>query len=85
MFHKIIIAEDTQSTKEGLKKSLTESIPIIKTTQYCDDALLKIKKAIQDQEPFELLITDLSFEKNHRERKLISGEELIKTVQQIQP
>ncbi|GAA3521048.1 hypothetical protein GCM10022393_39230 [Aquimarina addita] len=85
MFQKILIAEDTYSTNEGLEISLKDSIPHIDTAQYCDDALLKVKKAIQDELPFELLITDLSFEESHRDRKLTSGEELIAAVKKIQP
>ena len=46
-------------------------------SQYCDDALLKIKKADFDNEPIDLLITDLSFKEDHRDNKITSGEALI--------
>ena len=51
-------------------------------SQYCDDAFLKIKKAEYDNEPFDLLITDLSFKKDYRDCKLTSGEDLIATVRE---
>ena len=85
MFKKILIAEDTLSTNDGLVKSLGSIVTTIESTQYCDEALLKIKKALQDNDPFELLITDLSFDESHRERKLDSGESLIHAVRQVQP
>ena len=47
--------------------------------------LLKIKKALHDNEPYELLISDLSFKTDHRKVTLTSGEELIEKVKQIQP
>lgn len=85
MFQKILIAEDTLSTNDGLVKSLSPIVTNIETAQYCDEALLKIKKAIQYNDPFELLITDLSFDESHRQRILTSGETLIKAVKKIQP
>ena len=85
MFKKILIAEDTMSTNDGLVKSLSPIVPNIETAQYCDEALLKIKKALQNKSPFELLLTDLSFDNTYRERKLTSGESLITAVKEVQP
>ena len=85
MFKKILIAEDTNSTNDGLVSSLNSIIPNIVTTQYCDDALLKIKMAIHENDPFELLITDLSFDNSHRKRNLTSGETLIPAIKKVQP
>ncbi|AXG68367.1 hypothetical protein KORDIASMS9_00582 [Kordia sp. SMS9] len=53
--------------------------------QYCDDADLKAKKARKDEKPYELLITDLSFVKDHRKQKLSSGEDLIAKLKTDQP
>ena len=53
--------------------------------KYCDDAFLKVRKAIQDNEPYDLLISDLSFKKDHREVKIGSGDELIQKVRELQP
>jgi len=85
MFQKILIAEDTFSTNQGLLQSLSPLIPNIETAQYCDEALLKVKKALQDNAPYELIITDLSFDETHRERKLTSGEDLITALKKTQP
>ncbi|MDY8134855.1 response regulator [Aquimarina sp. 2201CG5-10] len=86
MFKKVLIAEDQQSVSKGLYGVLNElAIPIIETTSYCNNALLKIKASIAKQEPFDLLITDLSFEKDYQSDEIGSGTELIRQVKNIQP
>ena len=79
MFNKVLIAEDLDSISIASIKALEElSIMEIHHSKYCDDAFLKIKKALHDKVPYELLISDLSFKPDHRELRLASGEELIK-------
>lgn len=86
MFNKVLIAEDLDSISIASIKALEElSIMEIHHSKYCDDAFLKIKKALHDKVPYELLISDLSFKPDHRELRLASGEELIKEVKKIQP
>ncbi|WP_426064738.1 response regulator [Flavobacterium sp. DSP2-3-1] len=86
MFNKVLIAEDLDSISIASIKALEElSIMEIHHSKYCDDAFLKIKKALHDKVPYELLISDLSFKPDHRELRLESGEELIKEVKKIQP
>ncbi|NVN18030.1 response regulator [Muricauda sp. HICW] len=86
MFQKVLIAEDHGLTGSGLRESLAAlSIPEIIVVHYCDDALLKIKAALQHDKPFEILITDLSFKADYKNRNLVSGEELIAEVKKIQP
>ena len=86
MFHKVLVAEDFDSISISVVQALNElSVSEIHHTKYCDDALLKIRRAIQDDAPYDLLISDLSFKTDHRETKLNSGEELIATVKKIQP
>jgi two-component system capsular synthesis response regulator RcsB len=86
MFHKVLVAEDLDSISITVVQALEElSIVEIHHAKYCDDAFLKIKKALHDQKPFDLLISDLSFKQDHRENKLSSGEELIDAVKKIQP
>lgn len=78
---KILIAEDLESISAGIEKTLKEFSPEqIVHTRYCDDAWLKLKKAKLDDEPFDLLITDLSFKQDHREVELKGGEDLINAV-----
>jgi len=81
MFQKVLIAEDMDFINSGIKSQL-ESIGIkhIEYVQYCDEALLKLKRASLDKEPFDLLISDLSFEKDYLEQKITSGDALIKIV-----
>ncbi|HIB38140.1 response regulator [Mesonia sp.] len=76
---RIIIAEDIKSLHQGLETVLSKfNVDKTEFVQYCDDAYLQIKNAESRGEPYDLLITDLSFAKDHREVKLVSGEDLIK-------
>lgn len=85
MFKKIIVAEDIDSISLGLKNLLDAMDPFqVVYTKYCDEAYLKIKKSYLDNDPFELLITDLSFKKSHMDEKILSGEELVKTINKDQ-
>ncbi len=78
MFKKVLIAEDMDSINQAVAATLSEmGIKNIAHAQYCDQAWLMIKKALQDEEPFDLLICDLSFKKDHRNEKILSGKELI--------
>jgi two-component system capsular synthesis response regulator RcsB len=86
MFKKVLIAEDLDSISIAVVQALeTLSIEVIQHSKYCDDAFLQIKKAIQDNDPYDLLISDLSFKTDHRENKLTCGDELIEAVKKIQP
>ena len=79
---KLLFAEDQEAIAIGVKNALEES-PILFNydhARYCDDAWLKLKKAEYDQEPYDVLITDLSFKPDHREVKLKDGKDLIKAV-----
>lgn len=86
MFTKVLIAEDIDSIHKGIqqiKKQL--DIHEMIHVQYCDDAELKIKRALLDNEPFDLLISDLSFKKDHREERITSGEQLVQVAKSLQP
>jgi DNA-binding NarL/FixJ family response regulator len=86
MFRKVLVAEDLDSISMTVIQALEElSVVEIHHAKYCDDALLKIKKALHDEEPFDLLISDLSFKPDHRENRLSTGEELIDAVKKLQP
>lgn len=78
MFKKVIVAEDHASINEGLKSVLKElNITEVDVNRYCDDVLLKIKKAKQENAPYDLLITDLKFKEDYRTGKLKDGEDLL--------
>ena len=86
MFKKILIIEDLDSIALGITAMLEKHILAdIRTTKYCDEAYLKVRKAIYEDAPFDLIITDLSFKADHREAKLTGGEQLIKALRKEQP
>jgi len=85
MFKKILVAEDFDSINIAVAKAFEEMSVEVVHVKYCDDGLLKIKRALADGEPFDLLISDLSFMPAHRSENLVSGEELIAAVKELQP
>ena len=86
MFKKVIIVDDLGSINQGVLTILdTLEIKLVVPKQYCDDAYLAVKKAYQANEPFDLLITDLSFKTDHRDEKFKSGEDLIVKLQEEHP
>lgn len=86
MFQKVLITEDQHTIHKGLEATLRElNVNEIHNAHYCDTAFLKIKFALQSNKPFDLLITDLSFKEDHRQKRLSSGEDLIKAVRDLQP
>lgn len=86
MFKKVLIAEDFDSINLAVMQVLSElGVTEIHHAKYCDDAQLKIKKANLDNQPFDLLISDLSFRADHRKVHLIGGDDLIKWVREVQP
>ncbi|UJH92045.1 response regulator [Antarcticibacterium sp. 1MA-6-2] len=81
MFKKVLVAEDMDSVNHAVASVLTDlNIQEVAHAQYCDKAFVLAKKAIQDNNPFDLLICDLSFKPDHRDEKITSGQELIKTL-----
>lgn len=84
MFKKVLIAEDLECINSGLEAALKDLNLSITHAKYCDEAFLKIRKGLKDNEPYDLLITDLSFEQDHREEKLTSGEALLEAVTEVQ-
>lgn len=86
MFEKVLIAEDFDIIKSGLYATLNEiNIPKIAHAAYCDEALLKLKKAKLDNKPYDLLISDLSFLEDHNTQQITTGEDLIKSVKKEFP
>src|SRR5690606_2191369 len=86
MIQKVLIVEDHESASISVQKTLEElGIAYPDYVYYCDDALMKIKKAIQVGSAYDLLITDLYFDKDHRQQELSGGQALIEAVRQVQP
>ncbi|WP_350293159.1 response regulator [uncultured Croceitalea sp.] len=85
-FTKVLVAEDTDSNNFGIVAKLKNlGIDTVEHAQYCDNAHLKIKKALLVGEPYQLLVSDLSFDNSNRKSKLSSGEELIEAAKTTQP
>jgi response regulator RpfG family c-di-GMP phosphodiesterase len=86
MFKKVLVAEDLDSISIAVVQVLEDlNIPFIDHVKYCDEGLLKVKKALNEKEPYDLLITDLSFKTDHRKANIESGDELIEAINKVQP
>lgn len=86
MFKRVLIVEDHESANISVQKTLADlGITLTEYTYYCDDALMLIKKSINNDQPFDLLITDLSFEEDHRVQKVSGGIALINAIKEVQP
>lgn len=86
MFTKVLIADDIDFNDLGAAQILKElNVQEVQYAKYCDEAFLKIKKAQLDNQPYELLISDLSFKTDHNKNQLNSGEELIQAVRAFSP
>lgn len=86
MFNKVLVAEDIDSINVAVIQTLNElGITNIDHVKYCDDAILKIKKGMAENAPYDLFISDLSFEPDHREVKIKSGEEAAQQIRLLQP
>ncbi len=87
MFKKILVVEDLDSIGFGIAQMLMQSAHnyTVEQALYCDDAYLKFQKAKQNKDPFDLLITDLSFKNDHRANKINSGDDLVQVLRSKQP
>jgi two-component system capsular synthesis response regulator RcsB len=86
MFKSVLIAEDHESANISMQTTLKElGVNGLDYAYYCDDALLRLKNGLKAGQPYELLITDLSFEEDDRQQTLTSGTALIAAARQIQP
>lgn len=83
MFKKVLIAEDMDDINKGVYATLKEmGVRHIDQAQYCDDAYLKVQKAIANGTPYDLLITDLSFKNDYRVQYYTSGLDLVKALRE---
>jgi DNA-binding NarL/FixJ family response regulator len=87
MINKVLIVEDHEMENLSLQRTLEDlHMDHTEHAYYCDEAFIKIKKAHQSGEPYDLLITDLHFETDlHHEQQLASGQALIAAGRQAQP
>ncbi|MGI9581291.1 DUF5932 domain-containing protein [Chryseobacterium sp. RRHN12] len=86
MFKKVLIVEDQEIMNRGILNTIKElNIPDFDYVTYCDEALSRIRTALEKKNPYDLLIADLSFDKDHIPQKLRSGQELILEAKKVQP
>lgn len=86
MIDKVIIAEDQEFANLSVQKTMDDlKIKQYDYAFYCDDALTKIQLALQKGEPYDLLITDLSFEEDGTPQKINDGIDLVRAVRAVQP
>lgn len=87
MFKRIIIAEDIDSENLGIVSSINKlTLTEAETNQSCDKTIARIKEAIRKEQPYDLLISDLSFNLDTRiSHNITTGKELINQVKNIQP
>ena len=86
MFKKVLIVEDQEIMNRGILNTIKElNIPDFDYVTYCDEALTRIRTALERKNPYDLLIADLSFDKDHIPQKLRSGQELILEAKKVQP
>lgn len=86
MFQSALIVEDHQSSNHWIQQTLKDlGIGTVRYAYYCDDALLMLKRGIEAGEPYDLLLTDLSFEEDGRKQELRNGTMLIEAAKNLQP
>lgn len=86
MFKKVLVVEDQEIANLGITRSLHElSVPHFDFATYCDKAFHKITEAVKERKPYDLMISDLSFEEDHISQSLHSGRELIREARKVQP
>ncbi|MDQ8140527.1 response regulator [Chryseobacterium sp. CFS15] len=86
MFKKVLIAEDHEIVNLSVQRTADElKIPVVDYVHYCDDAVEKIKKSLRENSPYDLLITDLYYDTDHREQRIKDGREMVNEIRKIHP
>ena len=86
MIQRVLIAEDHENANISLQITLSDlGIRDIDIVAYCDEAVQQIKKNVNSNTPYDLLITDLHFVPDHRPQQIAGGVDLISAARKIQP
>jgi DNA-binding NarL/FixJ family response regulator len=84
-FERILIAEDQDVANLSLRLTLEAlQLPPAQHAYYCEHALNFLTKAVGEQQPYDLLITDLYFEAKDG-KQLPDGQALINSAKAQQP
>lgn len=84
MFKNVLVVEDLDSVGYGISAMLRQELNVenLRLMQYCNEAYLSFKSEEQNGQPYDLLITDLSFKQDHRASKINSGQVLIEKIRE---
>mgnify|MGYP001068251018 FL=1 len=86
MIRKVLICEKVDSVNIGLKKTLLDDFSFqVEQAQYCDKALLMVKNALMDAQPYDLIITDLALKTKQDPNQSLNGVALLREVYALQP
>jgi DNA-binding NarL/FixJ family response regulator len=87
MFEKVLLVEDYQDTNRGIVEMLHERFDFdaLQEELYCDKAFNRIRVALAQNKPYDLLLTDFYFNEDHVAQQIKSGLDLIRKVREVQP
>ena len=87
MFKNVLVVDDHASVNYGIVQTLKNNTEIAQVafTQYCDDAYIKFQKAEKDNNPFDLIISDLTFQSDYKNPSVKTGLDLVKLLRDRQP
>ncbi len=86
MFKKVLTVEDHQSISTSVRRTLEDlGVSHHDHRYYCEEAHALLKNAFQKDTPYDLLISDLSFEEDASTQGIKSGKELIAEAKKIDP
>lgn len=85
-FQRVLMAQDIDSVNLGLLAALKEAFGFrIDQATSADNAFLRIKKALVDKAPYDLLITGIPFQAAYGNHYLHSAKDLLKAARLLQP
>ncbi|WP_374164392.1 response regulator [Arcticibacter sp. MXS-1] len=85
MLKNVLLAEDYENTSLTIRKTLANfGIAATDEAHHIEDALVKIAERVEE-DPYDLLITDLSLREEGQIQKTGGGQGLIAAARQIQP
>ena len=86
MFERVLIAEDHERISLSVAETLKDlGVENPKHVSFCDHALSWIKKGVSADQPYDLFITDLSFEEDHNIQEIADGAALIRAAREVHP